>query len=402
MGPARLPLVSVLLAAALVGSAAGAAHAGLPSVKLTGAVSATPPAATPPRVGHERDDKRLHPGDARPDGKRSSQRRLKFVTRITGAIAPKSVVSSQTGLFFAQNMMYRHSITVYDRQFRLVRTIDDKVDLGRLGHGALGQARGAPVEAAFTPDGAHAYVSNYSMYGSGFGRAGGDTCTPGSGIHRSFVYRVDTARLRIDQAIRVGAVPKFLAVTPDGSRVLVSNWCTFDLSIINTDKGRQTARIPLGRYPRGIAIDADGRFAYIALMGTRDIARVNVETRRLTWLRGVGTSPRHIVLGPSGNFLYVTLNADGVVAKVRADTGRVVKRVTTGKAPRSMTIADDGESLYVVNYRSNTVSKVRTRDMRVLQTLRTNSLPIGITYDNATRQVWVSEYTGSIAVFKDR
>ena len=62
--------------------------------------------------------------------------------------------------------------------------------------GHPGITRGAPVEAAFTSDGRYAYVSNYSMYGSGFGPEGSDTCTPASALAAgdtdSYVYRVDT------------------------------------------------------------------------------------------------------------------------------------------------------------------------------------------------------------------
>ena len=57
--------------------------------------------------------------------------------------------------------MYRHSITVYDRSYRLVKTISDRVDLQALGGPAAdGPVRGAPVEAAFSPDARYAYVSN--------------------------------------------------------------------------------------------------------------------------------------------------------------------------------------------------------------------------------------------------
>ena len=340
---------------------------------------------------------------AKDDGRLSSERRLTMVERITGKINPKSVVSSQTGLFFAQNMMYRHSITVYDRNFKLVRTIDDSVQLAKHGYGRFpGTVRGAPVEAAVTPSGDAVYVSNYSMYGPGFGPAGDDVCSPNSGIHDSFVYRIDTRRLRITDAIRVGAVPKFLAVTADASRVLVSNWCSYDLSVINTKKAREVKRLPLGRYPRGIAIDRDSKFAYVALMGTRDIARVNLDSYRVRWIRDVGSSPRHLVLGPGGNFLYASLSGEGAVAKVHVKSGRVVDKVTTGAAPRTMVIAEDGRSLYVVNYESNTLSKIQTMGMRVVQSLPTASRPIGVTYDTATRQVWVAEYRGSIAIFRDR
>src|SRR5262249_38910015 len=96
----------------------------------------------------------------------SSEGSLALTKTVTGDISPKSVVASERGLVFAQNMMYRHTITVYDRNGNLVKTIPDSVDLAQFGiPGHPGTVQGAPVEAAFTPDGTHAYVSNYSMYG---------------------------------------------------------------------------------------------------------------------------------------------------------------------------------------------------------------------------------------------
>lgn len=332
----------------------------------------------------------------------SDAKRLTLVETIGGAISPKSVVASPTGLVFAQNMMYRHTVTVYDRRFRLVRTIQDAVRLAKLGYPRFpGTVRGAPVEAAFSPDGRYGYVSNYSMYGPGFGPEGSDTCSPGSGYDDSFVYRIDVRSLKIDRAARVGAVPKFLAVTPDDRFVLVSNWCSYDLSVVSTRTTRQVRRIPIGAYPRGIAVAPDGSRAYVAVMGSSDVAVVNLRSFRVGWLRGVGAGPRHLVLGPEGNFLYVTLNAEGRVAKVSTASGAVVAKVATGGAPRSMAISADGRSLYVVNYESGTVSKLRARDLRVLQTVRTNASPIGITVDHATGRVWVACYTGTIMVFRD-
>ncbi len=69
-----------------------------------------------------------------PDGKRSDERTLTLVDTIANDnLQPKSVVHSGTGLFFAQNMMYRHNISVFDRQSNLITTIDDKVDLKDFG-----------------------------------------------------------------------------------------------------------------------------------------------------------------------------------------------------------------------------------------------------------------------------
>ncbi len=345
------------------------------------------------------------PGGAEPPPRRppSSALRLERIASIGGAISPKSVVHSGAGLFFAQNMMYRHTITVYDRSFRLVATISDRVNPAAFGLGGYpdGSYQGAPVEAAFTSSGSHAYVSNYQMFGPGFNRAGHDGCNAG-GWDESFLYRVDTATLRIDRVIPVGAVPKYVAVTPDDATVLVTNWCSFDMSVVDTATARERARVPLGRHPRGIAVDPAGRFVYVAVMGSSDVARVDLGDLSVSWLRGVGANPRHLVMSPDGAWLYVSLNGAGRLAKVDPATGRVVATVRTGSAPRSMAIAPDGESLYVVNYHSDTVAKVATADMRVLQTVPVPHHPIGITYDEAAATVWVSSYVGAITVFADR
>jgi YVTN family beta-propeller protein len=331
----------------------------------------------------------------------SADGRLELVTEVWGDIAPKSVVASGDGLFFAQNMMYRHTITVYDGSGNLIETIDDEVELSAYGiEGYAGTHQGSPVEAVFTADGDYAYVSNYQMYGAGFDRAGGDGCNLGE-WDESFLYRVDTASLEIDQVIPVGAVPKFLAITPDDTYVLVTNWCTFDMSVVATATGREVTRVELGRHPRGIAVTGDGSKAYASVMGGSDIAVVDLADFTVEWLRGVGRSPRHLVLSPDDRFLYATLNGEGRVIKIDLATGETIGRVATGSAPRSMAISTDGQSLYVVNYNSDTLSKVLTADMTEVQELPANDKPIGITYDPETGNVWVSTYSGSLMIFSD-
>ncbi len=198
-------------------------------------------------------------------------------------------------------------------------------------------------------------------------------------------------------------MPKFVAVTPDDRLVLVANWCSFDLSVVDAAAGTEVARIPLGRHPRGIAVHPDGTEAFVAVMGSRDIARVDLGSLRVAgWFRGVGASPRHLVLSPDGATLYASLNGEGRLAKIDVATGRVLAKVATGRAPRSMAIAEDGGALYVVNYHSDTVAKVTTADMAVVQTVGVPARPIGITYDPAEARVWVSSYSGWITVFEDR
>ena len=77
----------------------------------------------------------------------SDQSKLVLVKTISGNISPKSVKSSGTGLISAHNMMYRHSVTLYDSNTQeLIKTITDSVRLSEFGFTKYsGLYRGSPV-----------------------------------------------------------------------------------------------------------------------------------------------------------------------------------------------------------------------------------------------------------------
>jgi YVTN family beta-propeller protein len=307
-------------------------------------------------------------------------------------------------------MIYTHTISVFGPDHELVTTIKDQITPSDFGYPKWDSpVQGGPVEASFSPDGAYVWVSNYSTYGPGFTQEGHDTCSPASGYDRSFLYRVNTATWKIDGAVLVGSVPKYVQASPDGKTVLVTNWCSYDLSVIDTATMKQTARIPIGRYPRGIAITPDSRRAYIAVMGGGAIKTVDLAAigrgergRKVTsTLSEPGRAPRHLNLSPDAATLYVTLNGEGTIAKLNARTGKVLDTVRTGQAPRSSVLSPDGTALFVVNYESDTVSRVRTSDLTVLESTHVDHHPIGITYNAKTREIWVCSYIGVINIFKD-
>ena len=328
--------------------------------------------------------------------------KLKLEATITGDISPKSVRSSNTGFVSAHNMMYRHSVTIYDaRSLELVKSISDQVNLKDLGiKGYSGLHRGSPVEGAFSPDGKNLYVTNYAMYGKGFNKEGTDNCNPSDNYDRSFLYRIDTGSWTIDSAYKVGVVPKVVEVSPDNKYVLVSNWCSYDLSIVSTELGKVVKTIKIGAYPRGITISKDSQFAFVAQMGGSVVHKINLVSFEKELLN-VGSNPRALVLSPDNAFLYATLNSAGRVIAFDLSANKVVESVKTGSAARSLDISADGSALYVVNYTSNTLAKVRVSDFKVLQNIKVCNRPIGVTYEKLEKRVWVACYGGSIKVFND-
>lgn len=333
----------------------------------------------------------------------ASDRELELIETIGGELSSKSVVSSDHGYVIAQNMMYRHTISVFDRNHELVKTIPDEIEPAEFGldYEPGVTLKGAPVEAAFLPDGSAAYVSNYHMYGGGFGPEPSDGC-PKMSTDNSYVYRIDMESLEITDVIEVGTVPKFVAVSPDGRHVVVTNWCSYDISVIDVEQGVEIARLDAGRYPRGVAFSPDSAHVYVGVMGGDTILKIDMETLETVSSFAVAYRPRHLVMSPDGRYLYASRqNADDIV-KIDVATETIVGSASTGSAPRSMDLSATGDAMYVANYHSNTLSKVLTEDMTEVQELPTGHHPIGLTVDDDTHQVWVANYSGTLMVFEDK
>jgi YVTN family beta-propeller protein len=338
-----------------------------------------------------------------PAGATTDQTKMVLLNSINGAISPKSVSASNNGLVSAHNMMYRHSVTIYDAQsMELQATVSDSVQLADFGYTKYsGNYKGAPVEGAFSPDGKYLYFTNYAMYGKGFTKEGHDTCSPASGYDTSFLSRINLEDKKIDAVYPVGSVPKVVKVTPDNKYILVSNWCSYTVTIISVETQKTIKSIKIGRYPRGISISSDSKFAYVAEMGGNRILRIALEDFVVQYIP-IGSNPRAIELSPDNTKLYATLNISGKVIAWDLEANMAIKTVATGKSARSLAISSDGSSLFVVNFRSGTLSKVRTSDMKVIQNIKVCVEPIGVTYDSETSRTWVACYGGSIKVFANQ
>jgi YVTN family beta-propeller protein len=328
---------------------------------------------------------------------------LQLLKTIRGKVSAKSIQHNSHGLFFAQNMMYRHTITVYDRKYKLLKTIKDKIDLSKFGYSDYSFSKGAPVEAAFSHDGKYVWITQYRMTGKGYERKryGTDICSPKDNYDRSFVFIVNTETLTIDDIVKVGSVPKAITISRDNKWAYVSNWCSYDLSVIDVEKKEEVRRIYLGAHPRDSVEDTSSNHLFVSMMGARRIAVIDLDSYKISWIKNTGGGPRHISIDPNHRFIYVSVKWSSYLLKIDLKRKKIIKRVRKRvHGPASMEITPDGKYLYVVNYYGNFLSKVRTSDMRVIKTVKTKYHPIGLTYDALTGRVWISCYSGYIMVYQ--
>lgn len=337
-------------------------------------------------------------------GKAADTTVMKPVRGYRGGLSTKSVDASGSGIVLANNMIYQHTMTLFDAPSgKRIADIPDTIDLKDFGLSKTSvKLKGGPVEGVWSEDGKYFYASNYVMNGPGYNDEPNDLCTGTEKYKASFVYRINVAQKKIDEVIPVGAVPKYVTLTPDGKKLLVSNWCSYSLGVVDLASKKMEKNIPVARWPRGISASPDGKYAYVAAFGTDKLFRVDLNAGKSEPWVTVGKAARHVTQSPDHKYLYVVASNANTVSKIDRESGKILGQITDLKEPRSMTISPDGKALYVVNYNGMSVTKIRTSDMtRMEAVLTTSGHPIGITYEPITGQIWVANYDGTIDVWDD-
>ena len=118
-----------------------------------------------------------------------------------------------------------------------------------------------------------------------------------TGWSSNAVYVVDTARKAVIATIPVGVRPVSAAVTPDASRVYVSNYngsaSITSVSVIDAASNTVLTYIPLpsGVAPSGVSVHPDGNWVYVASYSTGVVFVIDAASNTITKTVTVGTRP---------------------------------------------------------------------------------------------------------------
>lgn len=165
--------------------------------------------------------------------------------------------------------------------------------------------------------------------------------------------------------IPVGADPRSIALTADGTRAVTANRGDGTLSVVNISDpvNPQITVIPLGgALPYGVIV-ADDDTAYVSLQGSAEIVVVDLVTSTLKGRIPVPAFPSGMSLW--GDFLYVTHFWSGQVSLIYLPQGQVVTTVSTG--------LDTGLS--------QAIEVDVTRGLAYLPQTRSNAENIALTFD---------------------
>lgn len=238
------------------------------------------------------------------------------------------------------------------------------------------------------PDGRHLYATgggNDQVYDYGYadgtltllnrwkssGRAGAPTVagTGSGGIPGSAPLAGDAA-----------AYSRGLAVSPDGSSVLVTNEQGSTVAALSTVDGTLRWETTLagpsqgsGAYPETVTVGRDGT-AYVTAQGLNAVVALDTDTGAIASTTPVGDHPVAAALGEHGRQLYVTnANDDSLTVldltgpapvEVRQLSTHLMRHEANGSTPDAVTVDDRTNRVYVANAGDNVVRVFQSASRR--------------------------------------
>jgi YVTN family beta-propeller protein len=219
----------------------------------------------------------------------------------------------------------------------------------------------------------------------------------GQGQFRTLVYvvnRQDNTVSVIDRSaakpvfatIPVGKSPRWVAITPDGSFAFVTNFDSWDLSIIDTSSNTEISRFGLSFKPFGIAITPDGSKAYITLPDDDKVASVLILGNGMANLAGyidVGTQPGWVAITPDGSVAYVTNFKSDDVSVIDTATDKVTATVNLvpalgpGPHPCGVAITPDGVHAYVACTGAGNTVQIEVKNLNKVNAKLWFDTPLG-------------------------
>ena len=276
-----------------------------------------------------------------------------------------------------------------------------------------------PHEAAASPDGRYAYISNYGIFGVSHSgeqprpeqgntitvldlarRAVKSTFNLGSfsrphGLWVSrdgtrvwvtcegalAVLELDAATGKILKAWRTNQLTSHMVVpTPDERKLYVANVGSGTVSVIERTSGRVTT-ISTAVGSEGIDVSPDGNEVWVANRTAHTLSVISTASDRVAAsFPSGGRTPIRVKFTPDGKQVWVSNAGTNTVTVFDAAARQLIATVEVGEAPVGMVITPDGRRAFVANTAANRVTVLDVASRKILHTFSTGKEPDGMAW----------------------
>ena len=212
---------------------------------------------------------------------------------------------------------------------------------------------------------------------------------------------------KVVATLPTGRQPHEAAVSPDGKRVMATNYGTRELAgstlTVMDIPGRRVAKtieVGSGRRPHGVLF-LDKRRALVTAEGTQALLVVDAMKGVVEAEIATGQAVSHMVAAtPDGRRAFVTNIGSGTVTAIDLAARKVLAHVATGEGAEGVVVTPDGKEVWVTNRAADTVSVLDAVSLQVMAALPSASFPIRVAITPDGRRALVSNArSGDVAVF---
>ncbi len=182
-----------------------------------------------------------------------------------------------------------------------------------------------------------------------------------------------------------------IAITPDGTRLYVTDPTTNSLSVFDVLTAAHITSITVGTRPQAVSILPDGTRAFVANTGSNDVSVVDIVPTSANYHKviltiPVGQTPVDLDISGAGPSVYVLNQGSGTVSVIDARPGnatfdQVTTTVNVGSGSTTIKISADASRMYVTNGAGFEIINVSTQQIVTTVNLGSSGTAIDVTSD---------------------
>ncbi|HEY4490861.1 MAG TPA: cytochrome D1 domain-containing protein [Acidobacteriota bacterium] len=219
---------------------------------------------------------------------------------------------------------------------------------------------------------------------------------------------IDLKTGAIRATLPTGQGPHEAATSPDGKYALITNYGTAEaagssLTLVDISAARTLKTIELASYQKahGVRWLKDGKTAVVTAEASQALLVIDVFEGSVRHTIPTGQAVSHMVtVTPDERRAFVANIGSGNVTVIDLTKGETIRNIVTGAGAEGIDITPDGKEVWVTNRQTDTVSVIDTERLEVVETLESKSFPIRAKATPDGKHVLVSNArSGEIAVF---
>jgi YVTN family beta-propeller protein len=157
-------------------------------------------------------------------------------------------------------------------------------------------------------------------------------------------------------------------VTLSGARVATANMLTDSVTLIDVRLNEVIVEMPVGDDPRSIDVTPDGTRLLVTNHGDDSLFVIDIEHQIVIATHFVGAAP-YAVITDNNETAFVSLQGDDAVIELDLATGRILQEIITPLTPTGLAIW--GDFLYVTHFHSGQISLIYLPVGDVVRTIST-------------------------------